>query len=691
MDIITGVTGIASAEAMGSGGSVVPTLMAGSAGIPSAEAMGTGGAILPSYTITGVAGVATAEAMGSGGIIGAAYVRGLAGIVSAEDMGTTGVVFRSFVGYPGAPFTGLRVFIAGEERAAYVAANSLRISKQIGSRQTCNFTLYFAEEPTWRPSSDDEVIVYWGETRIFGGGIESTSERCYHGNLPVVIDVACSDYGILCERRICGFYFGYWGMWTTEASLMVSNIVKWFMKGTGIQYVDFPWTDPNRWENEKVGPMIFNYIPVSEAITQICDAVNYVWTVDPYKNLRIFPKDNTAAPAAPCSLLDSDGSINEITMTTGRSLYRNRQGVKNSRALAATWMDEFPRDWYRWNVVYPPHTRCTLYVTSFLMNVKPTVLVKYEGTDSFVEETVVSLEEREAGLPHDWVVILGSNLLYRSMSRDGLYANEDTIQILYPSPLPAITWEQDEAEIAAHGLVEAVEEVNDIMSITGARAYATALLARGKVKPTDLTIKTTRTGFEPGQILTVTTTRPPFNGEVMVDSVDIQEVGKAAFFWTTIRASNSQLQRAGSGIQYFERLIRKARKPIDRTTYHMVFTLAESIEGFINPGLTVGVKNCIRVAPKDGTLRDVTLRFKSVDDGTPTQYDIVIDILQNGYSIFAPGAEKVRFPANSRGTITQWKFSLEPLTISQGDIFTINVEEADSLATDGILDMTVYG
>lgn len=86
---IVGASGIASAEAFGSTGASVTGPVVGTSGIASAEAFGAG---TIAAGITGTAGIASAEAFGADGAVGSVGgpIDGVTGIASAEAFGSTG-------------------------------------------------------------------------------------------------------------------------------------------------------------------------------------------------------------------------------------------------------------------------------------------------------------------------------------------------------------------------------------------------------------------------------------------------------------------------------------------------------------------------------------------------------------------------------------------------------------------------
>lgn len=123
---ITGSTGIATAEAFGSGGSCLPEqAIAGSTGVATAEAVGSGGIV--AGPITGSTGIGTGLTFGVGGAIGNDQdLAGSAGIVSSETFspgvlivgiaGSTGIVTAEAfsVGVVAGPITGSAGIESGE-------------------------------------------------------------------------------------------------------------------------------------------------------------------------------------------------------------------------------------------------------------------------------------------------------------------------------------------------------------------------------------------------------------------------------------------------------------------------------------------------------------------------------------------------------------------------------------------------
>ena len=581
------------------------------------------------------------------------------GIASTAALGTP-----TLLSAVGSTLPVYSIFLNGVLVNSYIAARSIRRNLTIGgaSRGTCQFTWLntAATISSARPTVDDEVVIYEGATRFFGGTVESASERFCNGKPIMWVDVRCTDYGIVLDRRVIGKFYTLFMGGTTQVT--ISDIVTRFLAGTGISF-DWPGT-PDAY----LGEQLFNYCTVAEAIQQIADKADADWSVDQYGVLRMFDKA-AGTGAAPYTISDNDGNFDALTVTRSRAKRRNRQGVRNSRSNVALWTD-----------TYTALAGDTSVETTYSQEVRPYVTLN--GTS----QTVVESSEI-GGTPYDFYYVSYGIGVFRNQARP--LGAGDVVVVMYPGKLPPVFWAEDAADIALHGRWEAVEEVKDITDPDAMQSIADGLLARGLEVPISVELQSRRAGWMPGKVVTVNTTQPLVSASLLIESVDSQEGEDNKFFRHTIRASNQQLQRTDRADNFVAKLIERGKQPIDRVTYKIGFTLAETIEGLTNPGLSVGVKPCIRVADKAGVIRDCTLAFKSVDDGTPTTADISIDVLKNGVSIF--GTQKMDYPAGASGVQTQFIFLTFPMPVAQGDVFTVEVISADPLAMDGVIELVVLG
>ncbi len=613
-----------------------------------------------------------------GGIV---YVIGGAGgritrVASPPMIGLAGGVVYVRSGNTGAIFGGLNrerlitVYIAGVDRTEQVSIGVTR-TMQIGggSKANCSFKLW--QKPVaYRPTQGDEVIIwmqrgtnpYDGSAtpyRWFAGLVDNTSEYDYTGSAALSeITVNCADYGALCDRIIVGReYQSFEG---NLASILFNQVCTQFLQDTlGIHYVF-------TWEPEiALGDQVYNWLTATAVFNSIAQACGGDWRVDFYRELLLFPA-NTGYLDAPFAIEDNDGNWIDMTVAHDSSKYRNRIGARNSANTRPLWTDTFTGDGLTriWHTMSP-------------LNSQP--IIRVNG----VAAVVVPFSE--IGLhPYDFNWSAGSggdvvqNLTHAALT------SSDTLTITYPSPLSYVAWAQDDAEIAAYGLFEGIEEVKDVATTDALQAIADQLLARRKIRPITATFQTDKDGLEPGMMVNVNTSRPLLDAPMLVTSVTSTEQGKS-FFRHQVRAVNSANQAVSDNAAFYQQLIARSSQPKDRVRQNVVFHVAETIEGLSNPGLTAGTKiSASRTCPCDGYLSQATLYFNS-SQTVATTSEIIIDVLLDGTSIF--GATKMVWPAGATATQVQNEFIAEPFPVLRGDLFELVVISADPLATDGILEI----
>ncbi len=258
--------------------------------------------------------------------------------------------------------------------------------------------------------------------------------------------------------------------------------------------------------------------------------------------------------------------------------------------------------------------------------------------------------------------------------------------------LSVIAYAEDAGEIAAVGRrFTVIQDIKTAQTFEQLQTSANVLLGQGDKHIVKAKVECTRNGLEPGQLLTINTSIPPFSEDLLIEQVDSTAEGGLVngevFFRHVVQASNSTFRR-GAGIQWMNNLSNAAyNPPLDRTTYTVNFTLAETIEGITNPGLSTGVKPAQVKAPKLGVARDVTVVFTTPPATTACTFDVTL----NGVSIFSPGHIPAVDPTNTEMTAGSYTFASTPVNISEGDIFQLEVVTADPTAMDGILSLTVYG
>ncbi len=613
----------------------------------------------------------TEESFGTASLPTAITVR--EGIASEEGFGIASVLntLQGTIYY---------TYIRGVLRNDWVIKPSIRRNAAIGggSRSTASFTL--TTKPglaAYRPNTGDDVTIYefvGGQFHVFFGGVIETLEEQRYGTVPYFsVQVQCSDYGVICDRRIVGkFYTLFLG---GVAAIAIADVVRNFLDGTGIWFDD---TAAMSLPTTVLGEMLFEFVSVTETLNSICGKIDCDWRVDYNKELLVFPRGSGYAPA-PYSV--TDATLNALLGIRVRRTYTerfNRIGVRPSIATINYWTDSFIASetqnhaggWWAFVTTYP------------FEGSTPVVFV--DG----VQQVVAHIDEINA-VP-DWTFYYNGQLF---LGREGTVVAGSDVQILYPSPLPYIFWAEDAADIAIRGKVERVESVEGVFDVGALQEVANGLLARSVADSVELEFSSLSPFWEPGQLLTVDLTLPAVSASMVIESVDSEELPNGRACRHNIKTSS--LPPVNRADNFFGKLIEKANRPGPVITQNIRFTLAETIEGLTNTGLAVGAPMALAVVERDGIMRDMRLRFRSIDllgqaPVTPTE----VDVFLNGISVFNAEHPPILYPAGHVGDVQVFLFATNPLYVNRGDVLTFEVLQAGSLPgeavlSDGVLEIVI--
>lgn len=548
-----------------------------------------------------------------------------------------------------------------------------KINRQLNSRDTLDFTT-IDMAGAYVPSKDDAVLLYEDTTLLFDGYVDTVGPFNQLADTTLYATVHCIDVGVMFDRRVVGK--AYNASTGGIVAIIAGDIVKNYLEGLGLGYT---FTFPA--DVLVPGPtsdIAFYYVTCTEAFNQLAAIADANWRVDNrlVRFLQISDPEvaNDGTLPAPCDFIQTTPPTtgNYITAQTSTTSvqFANRVWTKSNINLGATWTDEWPGN------------TAGVYPTTYGLIARPTVRVN--GVDKIVK----SSDELRLG-PTTWdfyYIDHGIGVFYNPS--DPPLTALDTVDILYPSPLPFVGMAQDPISIAAVGLFEKIVDAGDINDKDRLSALAVSELAKASEVPITLTVGTFISGFLPGQRYHATMTLPPVDSDFVATSVSGQLIGNQFMQWS-VTGQSTNPQRQNDPSRYLGNIIARTRTPQDRVIERISFVVAGTIEGLTNPGLTTGTKTAIQIAQRPGTAGWASIRWSSVDDGTLTTTDIEIDILQNGVTIF--GATKLVFPAGSLGTAYQYEFSVDSLQINAGDQFRFNIISADPLATDGTLELVTLG
>lgn len=201
---------------------------------------------------------------------------------------------------------------------------------------SCTFTLH---APDNVPLAGQEVFCYLNSTSgtvLFGGVIISVKQA----KLGISIDssireysyqVECQDFSkLLNQRLVIETYV------SRKSDYIIADFVSSFTDSA------FGFTTNNVEVSRTITRIVFNYIPVTEAIQQLADLLLWDWYVDSNKDIHFFEKESRSAPFV---INDTAvvTTINNFQIVPDYTQVRNRVYVRGGTEVSAatknqTWV-----------------------------------------------------------------------------------------------------------------------------------------------------------------------------------------------------------------------------------------------------------------------------------------------------------------------------------------------------------------
>lgn len=207
--------------------------------------------------------------------------------------------------------------IGGVDRSRCIIWKSLQIDDEEGSSASQMIFSFMDRDGVGDPSPDDEVIVTIGGTRVFGGHIVRVSIN--GKGTSVTLEIECIDYTRALDRNLV--VESYEGM-TDKA--IIKDIIDNYCGGSGITYNSIV-------EGVTINQLTFNYVPVSQCFTEICNLTGRSWYLDYDKDVHYFPNTTTAAPF---NIDDNTVTYSDLVISKDNSGLRNRVYVRGSYYLS---------------------------------------------------------------------------------------------------------------------------------------------------------------------------------------------------------------------------------------------------------------------------------------------------------------------------------------------------------------------
>ena len=199
----------------------------------------------------------------------------------------------------------IRIEINSVDCSDKILWNSLKVSQVLTSQvDSAEFIIRKFGSRTIVPKVKDDIIIYDGSDKIFGGEIQTIDEDVI-GTDGLQYSIKCSDY----TSQLDGIFVAKTYENTSVADI-INDMITEFSSGftTNITGATF-----------EVSKIVFNNVPISACLKRLATLLNYEWYVDADKVIHFFQRFSITAPF---NLTDESGNY------VWKTLKRNIDGTQ---------------------------------------------------------------------------------------------------------------------------------------------------------------------------------------------------------------------------------------------------------------------------------------------------------------------------------------------------------------------------
>lgn len=347
------------------------------------------------------------------------------------------------------------------------------------------------ETKTYRPVLGDDVTLYSGSTKIFGGIIISTNDEIE--GLLKYFRVMCKDYTQILDRLLVSAIYT-----NKTVDYIINDIISRFTTGFTVVNVNCPIV---------IATVSFNYLSVSQCIlklTQLCGG-GFDWYVDHDKDIHFFA---TAGVSAPYSLTDTSANFHYGTLKVNQdtSQLRNFVTVRGGEAQGTAVDNKQIADGAQ--RVFFVGYRLSSFLAYKALAASPTsfasLTVGADGKDD--PASYNCLYNSDKGL-----------LIFPDASKP---ASGDVIKYTGIPTFPIIVQAQNSISVATYGQFQAVVVDKTITSKDAAIKRANAELLNYGLPLTTGSFETHDDGLKTGQTLTINSTIRGIVGSFKIQQIE---------------------------------------------------------------------------------------------------------------------------------------------------------------------------
>lgn len=381
----------------------------------------------------------------------------------------------------------ITIEINGVDVTSQIAQTSLRVVQQITNLvDTASFNVRKAGGKTLTPAYGDEVEIYDGSTKIFGGTVLSVNESPVAGPEGVFFMVSCVDWTYTMDKVLVSKTYT-----DTTIADIIADIIDSYAP-------TFTYTNVS--STFLIEKIVFNQVPISVCLGRLASIVNFDWYVDEDKDVHFFSKYTNIAPF---DLTDTNGNYvrQSLMRISDGSQVANRIKVRGGEYNGELYSDSITVSGNDSKSFKLPYRFANLVVTLDTGGGPVSQDVGIDFIDDFTtDDLLYNFQEQ--------MIRFENNL------SDG-----DIINFEGNPKIPVFAVAEDPVSIAEYGRIEKLIRDDSIESNTVARKRANAELYTYSEPIIDATFRTYTAGLRAGMVLNIESDIHGFDDELIVKTL----------------------------------------------------------------------------------------------------------------------------------------------------------------------------
>lgn len=362
---------------------------------------------------------------------------------------------------------------------------------------TATFSIRKYGSRSYTPAVDDEVIVYDGAVKIFGGSILRINEKV-ESIEGVIYSIECVDWSNEFNSQLVSKTYE-----NKSIEYIIDDIVTNFTDGT--------FTTTNVTAPFIITNIVFNQVKPIECLKRLAKVVNKQWYIDPDKDIHFFAKFTELAPY---DLEDDSG--NYVYKSLARQIdgtqLANKVLVRGGEYDASTYTDD--------TTVKGSDTKSYTLPYKF-----KDLTVELDTGAGFVAQTVgIDFVDQFSG---------GFDVLHnyaeKTIKWEVALADGDIIRFSGLPKVPILVVAEDTPSILAFGEKQKMVIDKSIEDIATARERAKAELSVYAQETENANFKTYTAGLRAGQTINLTSVVRSANTDFIIKSVSFRAVSPDNF------------------------------------------------------------------------------------------------------------------------------------------------------------------